>query len=207
MRHASRSTKRKRIRPEEMPSSASREVVSLIRDGGRVTKKRIIEGTDFDPRISIFSPDEEKALPILGSPLDPSEFSEKQGTSKEGASKEPSLDNPSRSVSVSLPPFATSPPIELPQAKIQAWIPYRMEFLHELLRLEAPPKYSPRQESPPRDSRCIECESSSDHHCLSCFSGGLTCKGCLVSHHANTPLHRVQVNLLVSITSSRTDTY
>ena len=97
MRQPSRSTKRKRFQPEDLPSSATREVFSIVRKGGRVTQKRIIEGTDFDPRTSTFSLDDGGVLPILVAQADPSEPSGKHYTSKE-----PPLGNPSRSVSVSL---------------------------------------------------------------------------------------------------------
>ena len=58
MRQPSRASKRKRP-PEEMPSSISLEVISVIRRGGRITKKRVIKKKDFDPRASpiIFSDD------------------------------------------------------------------------------------------------------------------------------------------------------
>ena len=84
-----------------MPSSATLEVFSLARDGARRTK-RTIQATDFDPRLSIFSPDDENTLPILASQADPSQSSGRQDTPT-GASNGLSTSNPSRSVSVSLP--------------------------------------------------------------------------------------------------------
>jgi hypothetical protein len=81
-----------------------------------------------------------------------------------------------------------------------------VEFLHELLRLEAPLQRSPRsgapsQQSPPHEQTCVECTTNANHRCLSCFSGKVMCKGCLASCHANVPLHKIQVCRPTFITS------
>ena len=71
-----RTGKRKKP-PEEVPSSLSLEVVSLVRVGssrGRATKKRIVEKFDFDPPSSpITFPDydDDNTPPAPGSQVDP----------------------------------------------------------------------------------------------------------------------------------------
>lgn len=97
---------KKRKRPlEEVPSSLSLEVISLVRRGGRVTKKRVIEKRDFDPRASpvIFPNDE-----ILPTPSSQARHAAPTPHSRAvpstpvgGTSKEPLPDATSRSVSVS----------------------------------------------------------------------------------------------------------
>lgn len=87
------------------------------------------------------------------------------------------------------------------QAEVEQWIPHRTEFLHELLRLEAPP---------PKNPACATCKSSGEYRCLGCFTGDageLVCKGCLLSRHANNPFHEVQVCFLVFVTSRLMSTF
>lgn len=172
-----RAAKRKRP-PEERASSVSLEVISLVRTtGGRYTKKRIVEKTDFDPRASPITFPDDDVLPAPAPQADPSTFTD-------NASEEPSPSTTSRSVSVSFLCVCLSSPTYPLQTKVQEWIPYRAEFLHELLRLEAPASQNPT---------CPRCETSAEYRCLSCFSAEPMCKGCLLSRHADTPLHRIQV--------------
>lgn len=86
--------------PDEMPSSATREHITVIREGGRIIKKRIIEATEVDPRTPpIPSPDDTLDLGV-----DPLQPSNEPGTFKKSPSG-----NVSRSVSVSATRvFATS---------------------------------------------------------------------------------------------------
>lgn len=83
----------KRKRPiEEIPSSVSLEVISLVRQGGRITKKRIIEKTEFDPRASpiIFPDDDVLPAPNFeADPLTPKEMlrdNESEGLVQDAAS-------------------------------------------------------------------------------------------------------------------------
>ena len=54
MRQPRRSQKRKRP-PEDMPSSATVEIITVMRDGNRLKKKRIVEKAEFDPTSVPFS--------------------------------------------------------------------------------------------------------------------------------------------------------
>lgn len=95
MPQPSRSKKRKRV-PEEFPSSATLEVIAVVRRNGLVTKKRTIEKTDFDPRASsAYFPDNDDTLPSLGSQAVPQSDSDVSFDS-------PHI-FPSRSVSVGVP--------------------------------------------------------------------------------------------------------
>lgn len=104
MRQPSLAKKRKRPL-EEVPSSLSLEVVSLVRRGGHVTKKRVIEKRDFDPRASpvIFPNDD--ILPTPSSQARPTAPTPRSRAVPSNpvvdTSKEPSPDAISRSVSVS----------------------------------------------------------------------------------------------------------
>jgi hypothetical protein len=96
-----RSAKRKRHQPEEKPSSASLEVIAVAQEGSRVRQNRVIEGTSFDPRASIFSPADHDAFSVLESQSDPFQLPEGLSASQKPL-KDSGPDNPSRSVSVSL---------------------------------------------------------------------------------------------------------
>jgi len=141
-----RTSKRKRP-PEEVPSSISLEVISLVQKGGRITKKRVFEKTGFDPRASPLTfPDgavlpapftfpNDDALPTPSSQVDSS-------TPVDGVFKEPSPDATSRSVSVRffcLPSSLSTYPLSRPNLKNGfhvaqsssmnsfAWKPLRLE--------------------------------------------------------------------------------
>src|ERR1700743_3678427 len=74
------------------------------------------------------------------------------------------------------------------QAKLAEWIQYRTQFLNELLRLEAPPSITPF---------CVGCQEPAAYRCQGCHSSEMMCQECLISSHAETPFHPVQVRLLV----------
>lgn len=87
-----------------MPSSATRGVVSVTRDNGRVVKKRIIEQTGSDPRIPPPSaPDDNTFNTQMNFSQPSNEQADKQDTPNE-----PPSGNLSRSVSVSATVFASS---------------------------------------------------------------------------------------------------
>ena len=175
-RQPARGGKRKRP-PEERPSPQTLEVISFIRRGEEVVKKRTIEKRDFDPMApSIVFPDDD-VLPTPSSQTDPSPADD--------AAEESSSGYASRSVSVSLffVCHVTTHP-RSSQTKIQEWISHRPEFLYELLRLEAPS---------PHNMECSACKSPAEYRCLSCFPRGVMCKDCLLFHHSDTPLHSIQV--------------
>ena len=64
------------------------------------------------------------------------------------------------------------------------WIPWRDQFLEELLRSEGLGGF-PLQ--------CTECQLPASFRCQDCFGLGLLCQTCLLSTHARHPLHRVEV--------------
>ena len=82
--------------PEEVPSSATREVIAIIREGPRITKKRLVEESTIDPRASPFSFPDDDTLNALASEMDSFEPS-----NEKGGSEQPFPNITSRSVSVS----------------------------------------------------------------------------------------------------------
>jgi len=200
----SKAGKRKRP-PEHVPSSLSLEVVSLVRIGssrGRATKKRVIEKMEFDhPSSPITFPDDDNddSPPAPSSQVDPPDSvdDDPAGLASDVASH-------SVSVSVLCARHLTRHPLTRSQSKVQEWLPHCSEFLHEILRTEAPlhrrsPCLACKQAA---EHRCT-CESAAEYRCLSCSSGESVCKGCLLSRHVANPLHRVQVCILMSITLTR----
>ena len=179
-------TKKRKRPPEEIASPASLEVIAVVRQGGRVTKKRTIEKTKFDPRVSPSLPNDIETLssPTLQTPLEPSDKSKPSGESSTGAQ--------SRSVSVSASYFCHVIFFIFFQTRIREWIPHRGVFLHEVLRREAPP---------PNNPSCATCISSPEYRCLTCVPKQLVCKGCLLSRHTRVPFHKVQVHILKFIPS------
>ena len=176
-RQRNRGTKRK-TPPEEVPSSQTLEVISFVRRGDTVSKKRTIEKVDFDPMASPIIFPNDDVLPAPGLQAGPS-------VSAGGAPEEPSSEAASCSVSVALPfthhIIAHSCSF---QTKVQEWISRRPEFLYELLRLEAPS---------PQDTACSTRKSPAEYQCLNCFPSEVVCGGCLLSRHSSTPLHSIQV--------------
>ena len=180
-RPSARGSKRKKPL-EEIPSSQSLEFVSHIQRGDRVVKKRTIEKTNFDPPTSPITFPNDDVLPAPGLQVDPSK-------SASNAFEGPSSDAASRSVSVkSVFICHITSHSRSSQAKVQEWISHCPEFLYELLRLEC---------LLPRDVSCSACKppakSPAEYRCLSCVSGGLVCKDCLLSRHSVAPLHSIQV--------------
>ena len=94
-----------------MPSSATLEVISIVRKGGRIVKKRIVESAGVDPRIPPPSFPDDTLSPQVDhlQPLN-------EQASKQETTGEPSLNNPSRSgtVSAAYITSATSTPVHLP---------------------------------------------------------------------------------------------
>jgi hypothetical protein len=98
--------KKKRKATEELPSSATVEVTGFIQKGRRLVQDRVIEATDFDPRIP---PDRAPSFDnsFVIDPSPPEDASQPPDTSEDSSSNV----NTSRSVSVrSSFFFATSPP-------------------------------------------------------------------------------------------------
>ena len=179
-------TKKRKRPPEEIASPASLEVIAVVRQGGRITKKQTIEKTKFDPRVSPSLPNDIETLssPTLQTPLEPSDKSKPSGESSTGAQ--------SRSVSVSASYFCHVIFFIFFQTKIREWIPHRGVFLHEVLHREAPP---------PNNLSCATCILSPEYRCLTCVPKQLVCKGCLLSRHTRVPFHKVQVHILKFIPS------
>ena len=70
---------------------------------------------------------------------------------------------------------------------MNAWLPFRSEYLDELLRLEG---LGDSAGSP----SCCNCDAGEClFRCEDCFGGPLFCETCIVSRHALLPLHRVKV--------------
>ena len=176
----------KRAPPQDVyPSSMSVEFVSFTQDrNGRVTKKRVIEKTKSDTR-PIFDIDH-SFPPANADPLQvdidgPAEL-------QADSSVDPKQDPVKRVVSVSLlfSCHVRAPHSHAMKTKLAKWLPYHQQFLIELLRLEAPPSDT---------SLCLSCQRPATYRCLGCFSGRMTCQKCLISSHAETPLHSIQVRL------------
>ena len=90
--------KRKRAL-QELPSSATREIVSYVRKDGRLTKKRALEAVRVDPRAPPLPICEHGSLASEVAPSQPSDNKDKP--QKQDASKGQQPGNKSRSVSVS----------------------------------------------------------------------------------------------------------
>ena len=98
----------KRKRPlEEIPSSISLEVISIVRQDGCRIKKRIVEKTDFDPRASPMNFSDDKIIPVPDLQVDPL-------LPRDDTSEELPNNITSRSVSVSFLCFFTSLSIHHP---------------------------------------------------------------------------------------------
>ena len=98
---------RKRKAPEDIPSSATQEVISVVRKGNHIIKKRIVEGTVADPRASHLSFPDDAVRPQLDHShlrpqLDHSHLSSRVPSNKQDMPREsPKPAYTSRSVSVS----------------------------------------------------------------------------------------------------------
>lgn len=70
---------------------------------------------------------------------------------------------------------------------LRTWIPYRDQYLDEVLRLEG-------RAWARTTAQCPRCTGAvPTFRCTDCTGGDLLCQGCLVEIHAHLPLHRVQV--------------
>ncbi|KDQ58042.1 hypothetical protein JAAARDRAFT_129485, partial [Jaapia argillacea MUCL 33604] len=67
---------------------------------------------------------------------------------------------------------------------LKTWIPYRDEYLDELISLEGMGRS--------RCLGCLDCQQAAFFQCWDCFGGDLVCGECLVRRHQQSPLHRVE---------------
>ena len=97
----------------EMPSSATRELIGITRENGRITKKRTVEATKVDPRIPPIPP-------LLHDNALSSQVDSSQSSNEPDKSKESPSGNPSRSVSVSVTRIChvvTHSPVSRPKSR------------------------------------------------------------------------------------------
>jgi len=153
-----------------MSSSATVEVIPVVQENGRPEKKRVIEKTGSNPRSSPLSPPDDHVLPTRGPQAGPSQPLDDDD--EFGEPTEVSISRVYRVVTYSPPSQA-----EL-EAEFEEWMPYMPEILQELNCLDAPPSENPL---------CHTCNSPAEYRCLACFSEGMVCKRCLLSHHAIPP--------------------
>lgn len=72
---------------------------------------------------------------------------------------------------------------------LSAWIPFRDEYLDEMLRLEG-------RGGSQRSAMCFLCrtEANPEFRCAEgCCGGGMTCRECTLSSHKRLPLHWIEV--------------
>ncbi|RDX39693.1 hypothetical protein OH76DRAFT_1367263 [Lentinus brumalis] len=69
---------------------------------------------------------------------------------------------------------------------LRAWVPFRGEYLDQVLRLEGRGHARNSSACP----RCIE--GSPTLRCLECAGGEMLCEACMLSAHIRLPLHRIQ---------------
>ena len=63
------------------------------------------------------------------------------------------------------------------------WLPYRNQYISEILDLE----------KPPTDQLCMRCQSQQGYlRCKQCFSQALLCQNCCFAIHHSTPLHHIE---------------
>ena len=70
-----------------MPSSATREVIAIVREGPRITKKQLVKESTIDPRASPFSFPDDDTLDALASEMDSFKPSNEKGGSEQPLSK------------------------------------------------------------------------------------------------------------------------
>ncbi|RDX42700.1 hypothetical protein OH76DRAFT_1362279 [Lentinus brumalis] len=69
---------------------------------------------------------------------------------------------------------------------LRAWIPYREQYLDEVLRLEG-------RAWARTTSQCPRCgKAAPSYRCAECTGGDIFCQECVVQIHAHLPLHRIQ---------------
>lgn len=70
---------------------------------------------------------------------------------------------------------------------VDEWLPYRAEYLDELVRLDGRGLYL-------QHFQCQTCESTLEtHRCLDCFGSFPSCRSCMVAQHANHAFHCTEV--------------
>ena len=78
------------------------------------------------------------------------------------------------------------------QAKTQEWIPFRNIFVNEIMR-----RYAPSTNEP---SMCAQCQKEqASYRYRDCFGQLPTCRSCLVTLHAQSLLHRVEIRLAATL--------
>ena len=85
-----------------------------------------------------------------------------------------------------------------PQAKVQAWLPRNMVYLHEVLHHEAPPP----------GNLCNKCKLPAVYYCSGCDSGEWMCRDCLLLCHVEVVglgSKLITVRVLQGPKTSRTD--
>jgi len=157
---------RRRLLWWHCPLQRKRLVIPVPGQGGRVTKKHIIETTETGPRASPFFFPDDHALNTLvspgGEPSLPSKIPSGIGEDSPCSPRRSSLTRP-------------------PQAKIEEWLQSKTRYLHAILR----------RESPPQETPCTACESSVTYRCRSCFSRQPVYRSYLVSRHVNAFMQSV----------------
>lgn len=76
---------------------------------------------------------------------------------------------------------------------LSAWIPFRDEYLDEMLRLEG-------RGGQRFHERCFMClESGPEFRCMDheCSGGGMMCKRCILATHKRLPLHWIEVRAII----------
>jgi hypothetical protein len=72
---------------------------------------------------------------------------------------------------------------------LQDWLPYRQEYLDELLRHDG------RKGAASNSCSTSGCVNPGDFVCRDCMHGRSLCQDCLVDVHCFLPLHRIMVRL------------
>jgi hypothetical protein len=167
-----RSQKRK-APPEGTPSSAA-EVATATGEGRRLKGKQVAEKVGFDSRSSV---PQDHILPAPGPQAGPS-----QPSGGHDEVEDPDLGPLSEAELVSaIRVFRVI--IDLPPSKAE-FFPDVGDILLELHRLEAHPTVDPS---------CSACDPPAEYRCSTCTFGELECKQCILSRHANNPLHDIEV--------------
>lgn len=112
-------------------------------------------------------------------------------TEKGGTAAQSETEKPTRVRHVS---FHIVPPLRLLRNQkklLHDWLQYRPYYLDELIRHDGRGLY--------KDSkRCQTCAKEAVlHRCLDCINGQPQCQSCILNSHAKSPLHRLEVSLLI----------
>jgi hypothetical protein len=82
----------------------------------------------------------------------------------------------------------TSLSFALQHRPIQDWLPYRQDYLDEILRHDG------RKGATTDDCSSIGCVNPGRFICRDCFHANPYCQHCLLQQHHNLPLHRILVS-------------